>query len=331
VQALVSMPTFDPNPLVSHDTEAAAAAYRRLEQIKAGPLKNRAMSETLSPGSTFKVIDSAAALENGYTPDTQIPAGSSYTPPQTTVPIRNAASGICPDSQVTLKQALTESCNTGFAQLGVKLGAEVLKDKARDFGFEDDDLVCGRANGDDGIKIAASRTGEMRRPDGGEDPAVVAQSAIGQNDVRMTPIQGALIAATVANDGRQMRPYIVQQLLGPDRRPIPTPQPDELRRPIDDSVAQALREMMISVVENGTGRNAQIDDHEVGGKTGTAEAGEDEPEHGWFIGFVRRDGQPLSAVAVLLENAGDGGSAEAARIAGNVMEAVIRDGRRGGD
>jgi peptidoglycan glycosyltransferase len=129
-----------------------------------------------------------------------------------------------------------------------------------------------------------------------------------------------------------MRPYLVQRLLGPDRRPIETASPEQLRRPVSSQVAGDLREMMVSVVENGTGTRARISGYTVGGKTGTAQAGENEPDHGWFIGFVmNKDGQPLSAVAVLLESAGSGGSAEAARIAGRVMRAVIEDSRRGGD
>jgi peptidoglycan glycosyltransferase len=331
LQAMVSMPSFDPNPMADHDTKTAEAAYKKLEQDKTGPLKNRALGETQPPGSTFKVIDAAAALENGVRPETLIPAGSSFKPPQTNQVIRNAATSICPEAEVSLKEALTESCNTGFAKLGVRLGAEALKKKAREFGFEDEELTCGRLDGD-GIKVAASHTGDMQRADGQEDPAVVAQSAIGQRDVRMTPMQGAMIAATVANDGRQMRPYLVQQLLGPDRRPIETASPEQLRRPVTESVARDLQDMMVSAVENGTGTRAKINSFRVGGKTGTAQAGVDEPDHGWFIGFVMDDGgQPLSAVAVLLQNAGSGGSAEAARIGGLVMRAAIRGNRGGGD
>lgn len=331
VQAMVSIPSYDPTPLASHDTKAAEAAYRKLEQNKAGPLKNRALGETQPPGSTFKVIDAAAALENGYEPDTQIPAGPSYKPPQTNQVIRNAVPSICPESQVTLREALTESCNTGFAKLGNELGADVLKEKARAFGFEDDEQTCGRVDGD-GVKVAPSRTGDMTRPDGQEDPAAVAQSSIGQRDVRMTPLQGAMIAAAVANDGRQMTPYLVQQLLGPDRRPIETASPDELRRPVSGEVARALQDMMVNVVERGTGTNARINGFRVGGKTGTAEAGEGQPEHGWFIGFAfNGDGEPLSAVGVLLESAGSDGSGEAARIGGQVMRAVVGSNRGGGD
>lgn len=324
VQALVSMPSFDPNPLASHDSDEATAAYNELQQNPDGPLKNRALGEVLPPGSTFKIVTAAAALENGVTQDTKIPAGPSWTPPSSGEPIGNAAPSICPEEEVTLMNAVTESCNTGFAQLGVRLGADTLKEKARQFGFEQDDLTVGRL-GEDGEPVAASRTGSMENPDGSVDPAALAQSSIGQRDVRMTPLQGALIAATVANDGSQMRPYLVSQILGADRTTnYYTAEPDELRQPVSDQVAADLREMMESVVQNGTGRNARISGYTVGGKTGTAQAGPDTPPHGWFIGFaLDEDGNPVSAVCVLLEEAGDGGSAEAARIAGQIMRAAI--------
>jgi peptidoglycan glycosyltransferase len=326
VQALVSIPSFDPNPLASHDTDAATAAYNKLEQDANGPLKNRALGEVLPPGSTFKIVVAAAALENGIGQDTKIPAGSSYTPPTSGTPIRNAAASICPEDEVTLMNAVTESCNTGFAQLGVQLGADKIKEKARQFGFEQEDLTVGQL-GEDGHPVAASRTGDMQNPDGSTDPAALAQSSIGQNNVRMTPLQGALIAATVANDGSQMRPYLVRQLLGPDRTTSHyTARPQELRQPVSGEVAGDLRDMMVSVVENGTGGNARINGYTVGGKTGTAQSAPDRPDHGWFIGFaLDKNGNPVSAVCVVLEQAGPGGSAEAARIAGQIMRAAIAD------
>jgi penicillin-binding protein A len=329
VQALVSMPSFDPDPLASHDSEQAQQTYNTLEAAENEPLKNRALGEVLPPGSTFKVVVAAAALQNGYTKETEIPAGSSYRPPTSGSDIRNAAPSICPESKVTLNEALTESCNTGFAQLGVKLGAEAVKNTARQFGFEQEDLTCGRLD-NDGLPVAASHTGDMQNPDGGVDPAALAQSSIGQKDVRMTPLQGALIAAAVANNGRQMRPYLVNKLLGPDRTTTYyTANPRELRQAISPQVAGDLMAMMTSVVENGTGENAKIEGYTVGGKTGTAQAGERDPDHGWFIGFVMKDGEPISAVAVLLESAVERGSAEAARITRLIMQAVIRD--RGGN
>ena len=115
-----------------------------------------------------------------------------------------------------------------------------------------------------------------------------------------------LIPAAVVNDGVQMRPYLVQELQAPDLRPLYTASPQELRRAIPSEVAAALQDMMVGVVAEGTGRNAQIAGAVVGGKTGTAETG-DQPEHGWFVGFAIVDGTPVTAVAVMLENAGNGG------------------------
>ncbi|NYH44209.1 peptidoglycan glycosyltransferase [Micromonospora jinlongensis] len=326
VQALVSMPSFDPNPLASHDGAEATAAFNKLEKDPAEPLKNRALSETLPPGSTFKIVVAAAALENGISKTTQIPAGSSYTPPTSGSPIRNAAASICPEPKVTLMEAVTESCNTGFAQLGVRLGADAIKEKARQFGFEQEDLTVGQL-GEGGLRTEPSRTGDMQNPDGSTDPAALAQSSIGQNNVTMTPLEGAMIAGAVANNGSQMRPYLVRQLLAPDRTTsYYTAKARELRQPVDAQVATDLREMMVSVVENGTGRKAAINGYTVGGKTGTAQSAPDRPDHGWFIGFaLDKNGTPVSAVCVMLEQAGSGGSAEAARIAGQVMRAAIAD------
>jgi peptidoglycan glycosyltransferase len=142
----------------------------------------------------------------------------------------------------------------------------------------------------------------------------------------MTPLEGAMIAAAVANGGQQMRPYLVQQLRGADLTTnYYTADPKPLRQSVSSGVAEDLQDMMISVVQNGTGGNAAISGYQVGGKTGTAQAGEVSDDHGWFIGFAMKDGKPLSAVAVVLESAGTGGSAEAARIAGQIMRAAIQD------
>ena len=328
ILAMASTPSYDPNPLVSHNTVAAEAAYNKLDRDPSEPLLNRATQETFPPGSTFKVILSAAALEAGYTINTPIPAGPSYQPPQTDHKITNAAASICPEPQVTLIEALTESCNTGYAQLGVTLGSQAIIDTATAFGFNDPALTYGRLDSD--VKqspVAESVVGKLTRDDGQPDPPKIAQSSIGQNDVRMTPMEGAMMAAPVANNGSQMRPYLVEQLLGPDliTRHY-TAVPKQLRQSCTSQISSDLREMMVSAVENGTGKAAQIDGYEVGGKTGTAENAENEKDHGWFIGFARnKDGVPVAAVAVFLKNAGSGGSSESARIAGQVMKAIIAD------
>jgi peptidoglycan glycosyltransferase len=325
VQAMVSMPSFDPNPLVSHDEKAAQAAYNKLNKDKDQPLLNRAVASTLPPGSTMKVIISAAALQSGYSLDTEIPAGSVYK--ESGAVIHNAEDEVCPGSQIDLKEALTESCNTGFAKLGVKLGRDKVIATAKAFGFEDDKLTVGNLDGG-GLPVAASRTGAIANPDGSTDLGALAQSSIGQRDVRMTPLQGALMASTVANGGKQMRPYLVQKLLSPDRRTIYTASPKVLREPINSQVAGGLKEMMISVVENGTGKKAQNNNLEIGGKTGTAQNAEGADPHGWFIGFAFNEkGEAVSAACVMLENVPGGhASAEAARIAGKIMAAAAGQG-----
>jgi peptidoglycan glycosyltransferase len=327
IQAMVSMPSYDPNPLASHDTKAAQAAYNRLNKDPDKPLLNRALNETLPPGSTFKTIITAAALQSGYKEDTEIPAGSEYR--HAGAVIRNAEDEVCPGSRVTLKQALTQSCNTGFAQLGVALGRDKVKKAAQAFGFEQDDLTVGNLEGG-GLPVAASHTGDIANPDGSADQGALAQSSIGQRDVRMTVLQGALIAATVANNGQQMRPYLVQKQLASDRSQIYTANPKVLRTPIDSGVAAAMRDMMVSVVQSGTGQRARIGGYQVGGKTGTAQNAEGANPHGWFLGFaIDSSGQPVSAACVMLENVPGGhASAEAARITGQIMQAAAG---RGGD
>jgi peptidoglycan glycosyltransferase len=327
IQALVSMPSYNPNPLVSHDTKAAAAAYQKLLKDDSQPLLNRATQETEPPGSTFKVIDSAAALANGYKPDSEIPAGGTYK--ESGAVIHNAEDEACPGGDtVTIKDALTQSCNTGFARLGVKLGRDTIINMAKAWGFEDDKLTLGNLKENKGLPVAASRTGDMSNPDGSVDKGALAQSSIGQREVRMTPVQGALMAATVANGGKQMRPYLVQKLLGPDRRTIYTADPQVLRTPVSGSVASDLSDMMVSVVENGTGKKARIKGFTVGGKTGTAQNAAGADPHGWFIGFAYDSkGQAVSAVCVMLENVPGGhASAEAARIAGLIMKAAAGEG-----
>ncbi|MGY0230257.1 peptidoglycan D,D-transpeptidase FtsI family protein [Longispora urticae] len=311
--AVASTPSFDPSPLSGNNTVAANEAWQNYNKDPAQPMLNRAFLNNYPPGSTFKVVVSAAALAKGLTPDTNIPAGPGYQPPQTEHVIRNDNPSICPQEQVTMKSALTQSCNTGFARLAVdQIGAEKLKEQARAFGFESEYETP--------LKAVKSETGQMG------DPAVLAGSAIGQQSVKMTPLQGAMIAAGVVNGGTQMKPYLVAQTQAPDLSVLDKADPSVLNRPMTPANANGLADMMVSVVENGTGTKAKIRNVRVGGKTGTAEAGAGNPEHGWFIGFATQGNQKI-AVAVFLENAGEGGSGEATKVAGNVLAAALGVGR----
>jgi peptidoglycan glycosyltransferase len=322
--AMASMPAFDPNPLVSHDGKTADAAYNQLDTSPNKPLLNRAVQDRYPPGSTMKVIAAATALENGVASNTVLQGGAIYTAPDTSTPIRNAPSVNCPN-QLTLKDALRISCNTAFARLcAERLGADKVKSVAQRFGFETEPTFVGDDD-NEVFRTVASQTGTIKDPDGTDDRPALAQSCIGQANVALTPLQNAMVAAAIANEGAQMQPYVVQQLQGPDLVPIETARPRELRRPISGDVARTLQDMMISVVTGGTGRGAQIEGFTVGGKTGTAQAGESAEDHGWFIGFVKKDNEPIAAICVFLENAGSGGSNVAAEIAGEVMKAYLAE------
>jgi peptidoglycan glycosyltransferase len=325
ILAMASIPSYDPNPLSAHS--GGKAAYDKVNGDPAKPLLNRAISDTYPPGSTMKVIISAAALTNlGMNAQTVIPAGPTYQP----VPgagnftIHNAHPSICPDKTITLIEALTQSCNTGFAQLGVQLGADKVKAMAQAFGFEDNGLTLAGKD-QSAVTVAASHTGAMTGENGQPDPNAVAQSSIGQLNVKITPMQGALVAATVANGGQQMRPYLVDKRQAPDLTITDQTQPKVLRTPISPEAAGQLQQMMVSVVDHGTGTKAKISGFQVGGKTGTAQNSEDDGDHGWFIGFVMKNGDPICAVAVFLQNAGTNGSSEATRIGGDVMTTVLRE------
>ncbi len=268
------------------------------------------------------MVAAAALTYGGLSPTTVLTGGDSYTAPGTSLAIHNEAGVVCPE-QISLQQALTVSCNTAFARLGVeKVGADNLQKMAQAFGFESTPNLLG--DDDNVMRVVPSHTGAMQNPNGSTDDAALAQSCIGQREVRMTPLQGAMIASAVAKDGQQMRPYVIDTLQRADLTAINTTQPQVRGQPITADVAGQMRTMMDSVVANGTGTRAQIPGYEVGGKTGTAQNG-DAPEHGWFIGYARTlDGKPLVAVAVFLQNTGDIGSSQATAIGGQVMKAAIQ-------
>ena len=308
ILALASTPTYDPTLLSSHDPDAIRAYWEELNATEPHPRLNRAIADNFPPGSLFKVIVSAAALESGYTPDTVISAPDEFPLPNSSRVIPNFGGSSCSSSgEQPLIDALTISCNTAFAQLGMELREDRVREMAEAFGMDGEDFEIP-------LDVEPSGVGDI------EDDAALAQSSIGQRDVRMTPLQAALIAATVANDGTQMRPYLVDSLRAPDLTTIDRTRPEEWRTPISQEVADQLTEMMTSVVESGSGRRAQIDGVQVAGKTGTAQVSGDVPDHNWFMGFAPAD-DPKIAVAVFVANGGGTGGDVSAPIARQVMEA----------
>ncbi len=312
VLGLASTPTYDPNELSSHDPDAIRAYAAELDNLERDPRLNRAIRETYPPGSVFKVVVSAAALENGYEPDTEVPAPDVLTLPGTRTELENFGGSDCAsDERQSLIDALTISCNTAFAQLGIDLGEERIRETAERFGIDGEPREIP-------LEVVGSDIGEIN------NDAELGVSSIGQQDVRVTPLQGAMIAAAVANDGQLMAPYMVDQVRAPDLTVIDRTEPEVLSEATSQDVANDLTEMMISVVENGSGGAARVDGVQVAGKTGTAEnAGAD---HNWFVGFAPAD-NPTIAVAVFVANGGGTGGDVSAPIARDVIAAYLERGR----
>ncbi|MBA2529477.1 MAG: penicillin-binding protein 2 [Euzebyales bacterium] len=317
VLALWSNPSYDPNPLASFDRDTAVAAWES-EDSEEGR-RNRALRELYPPGSTFKLVTAAAALESGVQPDDTFPDPQRYTPPLTSVGIPNFGGGLCNDGKrITLEESLAVSCNTVFARLGVKVGAEALVEQAEAFGLNSDYEFD--------LPFAASRIPEA---DDLDEPAT-AQSAIGQRDVRVTPLQMAMITAAIANDGTLVRPRVIERVQAFNGSVVRELEPQTLVLPgqtdaqaVSPETAEALQRMMLAVVEEGSGDEASLPGVEVAGKTGTAQTGEGQNPTVWFTGFAPLD-DPQVAVAVVVPNGGDVGSeATGGRVAAPIAKAVI--------
>jgi peptidoglycan glycosyltransferase len=322
ILGLASSPTYDPNQLSSHDPAAIRAYADQLGAVDPNPRSNQAIDQRYSPGSVFKVIVSAAALSNGYTPDTTIPAPDLLTLPGTRTTLENYNGESCNGgAEQTLIDALTISCNTAFAQLGIDLGEDKVRSMAEAFGINDEKF-------DMPLPVAASTIGSI------DNDAQLGISSIGQQDVQITPLQGAMIAAAVANGGTLMQPYLVDQVRAPDLTVVDQTDPEVMSKPVSKEVAGELQQMMVSVVEHGTGRKARISGVTVGGKTGTAEVGDGQNPHTWFVGFAG-EGDRQIAIAVFIKNGGQSGTEGtgtggdiSAPIAQQVMSAYL--GEQGG-
>lgn len=332
ILALATSPSYDPSVLSSHDTAAIRSAWAKLNADPAHPLLDRAISDRYPPGSTFKVITAAAALSSGkYTPQTMIPAPDTLTLPQTTKTLGNFAGETCGSGgQISLRDALRISCNTAFGQLGLSLGdcanttnfshcsADPIRKQAEAFGFGRTDLTIP-------MPVVAS----VVSPN--PPPPQVAYTAIGQFDDAMTPLQGAMVAAGVANNGTVMKPYLVSQVTSADLSTVDKTRPQQLSQAVSPQVAGELKSMMAAVVADGTGTAAQIPGVTVAGKTGTAQKGVGALPDVWFIAFAPAE-HPTVAVCVYLADGGGQtgtqaqGGVVAAPVAKAVMQAVLKSG-----
>ncbi len=312
-----SWPSFDPNAIATQDFGAANAAFQLLQADERDPLLPKTFRERFFPGSTFKVVTAAAGLAAGTVTQDQpsYPVAREYTPPQTSRPLRNFGGSTCGGN---LFDILRVSCNTAFAQMAIDLGADTMVDRAEAFGFNEAPPID-----------LPSPARSVFPTDFDQNLPALAQAGIGQNDVSATPLQMALVAAAVANEGRVMTPRVVADIRDDDNSVVDDPEPSQWRTAVSPEHADILRRAMIEVAERGTARNLLIPGMEVGGKTGTAQLGTDPPRsHAWIIGFAGPPGQPASvAVAVLVE--GQPGASEqtggqvAAPLARAVMETVL--------
>ncbi|MER6069966.1 penicillin-binding transpeptidase domain-containing protein [Streptomyces sp. NPDC001817] len=317
VLALVSSPSYDPGVL-SGNGEAVTSAWARLNHDPEKPMLNRAVRQTYPPGSTFKVVTAAAALDAGVVTDLDARTDSPdpYRLPGTTTRLTNEADG-CRDA--SLRSAFEWSCNTVFAKLGVDVGVRNMVATARAFGF-----------GDTGLRIPFSVAPSTFDPH--VDRAQLALASIGQYNTRATPLQMAMVAAAVADRGQLRSPYLVERTTRRSGETVSGSGPHPVRQVMNPSTAERLKGLMADVVREGTGTRAAIPGALVGGKTGTAQhgVGNSGVPYAWFVSWAQADNSldPQVAVAVVVEDASANrgeisGGGNAAPIARDVMRAVL--------
>jgi peptidoglycan glycosyltransferase len=318
ILAMVSQPSYNPNVLASHDFGKVEDAWKRLTTDKDQPMLNRAAQQILPPGSTFKLVTAAAALENlDLKPSDKIKAGSSLSfPGGITYKLTNENHSNCGGSKITFEQALNVSCNVAFGALAGKIGQSDLAAQARKFGFGSDPLVGLASNPSrftaEGTKLEAPQ---------------LAQTGIGQYEVAASPLQMAMVAAGIGNGGDVMRPYIVKTLRAPNLRVLDETQPERLSQAMSSRHAAQLTSMMVSTAERGTATSARIPGVDVGAKTGTAQSTAERPPYAWFVSMAPAN-NPKVAVAVVVESSNTArseiaGGRLAGPIARSVMEAVL--------
>ena len=311
ILAMVSKSGFDANELAGHDNQVVSDNYATLDGDSNKPLFNKTISGDLyHPGSVFKLVVAAAALESGlYTNDSLLQNPSSFQLPNSTAEVFNANDQACGagGETVTLLQAMSLSCNIPFVELGLALGQDSIRAQAELFGFGKE------------LRVPMMVTPSIFPP--AMDDAQLGLSSFGQYDVRVTPIQMAMIASAIANGGVLMKPNLIESVISPNLSVIDSPRPSVLSQPITSATAESIKQMMIDSVLNGVASNAAVTDIEVAGKTGTAENGEGVRPTLWFTGFAPSI-NPTIAIAVAIEDGGgrDSGSS------GNVTAApVARD------
>ncbi|WP_229052708.1 penicillin-binding protein 2 [Aeromicrobium sp. Leaf350] len=317
VLTMVSQPSYDPNALASHDFPAVNQAWQTLNDDPANPLLNRATQEIQPPGSTFKLVTASAALETlDLNPGSVVQGGSELAFPGIEYTLPNSGGGNCGGDQITLERALNVSCNVSFGSLATQIGQGALDEQAAKFGF-----------GDRVIESIASNASRFTTEGTELELPQLAQTGIGQYEVAATPLQMAMVAAGIANDGVVMQPYVVQTVRDPSLRVLDDAgDGEEYSTALTPDHATMMQQMMISTVQSGTASSARINGVEVGGKTGTAQRGNGLPNLAWFASFATSGDQQV-AVAVMVESAEATDDISGGRLAGpiarSVMEALL--------
>lgn len=322
ILAMVSLPSYNPNKLASHDFKAASAYATDLSKRPGDPLLNRAIQTTLPPGSTFKVVTASAAVNGGsYTSTSLVPGGPSYRLPQSSNVVHNEIQNCGNGGKIPFMQAMEFSCNTSFAPLAVLVGATAMHKTAEGFGFNQSYLqdLPGQA---------------VSQYPSGLDPAQTALSGFGQGSVTSTPLQMAMVAAGIANRGVVMRPYLTDELQSPSQEPLVPGHSEQLSQAVSATTANEVTKLMVGVVQHGTASPAAIPGVLVAAKTGTAQSGltnpdgSEVPPYAWFVSFAPAY-SPKVAVAVMIQHVNRptteiAGGTLGGPIAKAVMEAVLR-------
>jgi cell division protein FtsI/penicillin-binding protein 2 len=309
ILAVVSTPSYDPSALT--DASTAGTAWKALNADKDKPLTNRALRQPLPPGSTFKLVVAAAALEDGLYKDVDEPTDSPdpYIMPGTVLPLKNENTS-APCENASIRVALRYSCNNVFGHMAVELGQDKVRDMAEKFGFNDEE------------RDVPVRAYPSVYPSG-MDKAQTALSGIGQFDVTATPLQMAMVSAVIANDGKLVSPHMVARITDSGGDVLEDYDDDtDTSEIISSATAEQLQSAMVTVVKDGTGTNALIDGVTVGGKTGTAQHGENNSKtpYAWFTSYGKSDGNGREvAVAVMVEQS----DAARSEVSGNGLAAPV--------
>ncbi|MGW0293848.1 peptidoglycan D,D-transpeptidase FtsI family protein [Streptomyces tuirus] len=319
ILAAVSTPSYSPSSLT--DANTAGTAWQKLTSDPEKPLVNRALRQPLPPGSTFKLVVAAAALEDGLysSVDERTDSPDPYTLPGTSRDLTNENPN-APCTNATIRTALEYSCNNVFAKMAVKLGQDKVKAMAEKFGFNDDELdVPVRA-------YTSVYPSDM-------DPAQTALTGIGQFDVTATPLQMAMVSAAIANGGKLVSPHMVSRITDSGGDVLEDYDDAGTKEIVSSSTAEQLQSAMETVVDKGTGTNAQVPGASVGGKTGTAQHGENNSQvpYAWFTSYGTSDSSGKEvAVAVMVEQSDAArsevsGNGLAAPVAKAMMQAALKD------